>query len=173
MPAAAGAKPFAISRFEISTGDFATFCKLSGQCTAPAGQADLPMTSIAMTEVQQYIAWLSNTTGHVYRLPTDEEWTHVANAPGGSAERDYNCVVELNGRKVRGFSLDNVRAGRPNGWGLYNLAGNAQEWVRSGEGWVARGGAFSDPISGCGPTASRVVGGAADPSTGFRVVREL
>jgi non-specific serine/threonine protein kinase len=173
VPAAAGAKPFAISRFEISTGDFATFCKLSGQCTAPAGQADLPMTSIAMTEVQQYIAWLSNTTGHVYRLPTDEEWTHVANAPGGSAERDYNCVVELNGRKVRGFSLDNVRAGRPNGWGLYNLAGNAQEWVRSGEGWVARGGAFSDPISGCGPTASRVVGGAADPSTGFRVVREL
>jgi formylglycine-generating enzyme required for sulfatase activity len=174
VPAGPGAaKPFAISRFEISGGEFATFCKLSGKCSAPGGQNDLPVTSIATTDAQHYVEWLSSVTGGAYRLPTDAEWTHVAGAPGGSAERDFNCVVELNGQKIRGFGLGNVRSGRPNGWGLYNLAGNAQEWVKSGDGWAARGGAFSDPISQCGPAVTRSVAGTPDPATGFRVVREL
>ncbi|HMN47142.1 MAG TPA: bifunctional serine/threonine-protein kinase/formylglycine-generating enzyme family protein [Povalibacter sp.] len=174
VPAGAGvAKPFAISRFEISAGEFATFCKESGKCNAGGGQADLPATSIPVTDAQQYVAWLSNATGNTYRLPTDAEWTYVAGAPGGSTERDFNCVVELNGQKIRGFGLGNVRSGRPNGWGLYNLAGNAQEWVKTGDGWAARGGAFSDPISQCGPALVRPSSGAADAATGFRVVRDL
>ncbi len=174
VPAGSGAaQPFAISRFEISAGEFATFCKESGKCTATGGQADLPATSIPVTDAQQYVAWLSNASGNTYRLPTDAEWTYVAGAPGGSAERDFNCVVELNGQKIRGFGLGNVRSGRPNGWGLYNLAGNAQEWVKTGDGWAARGGAFSDPISQCGPALSRASSGAADAATGFRVVREI
>ncbi|HEY6644275.1 protein kinase domain-containing protein [Povalibacter sp.] len=174
VPAGTGApQPFAISRFEISVAEFATFCKASGKCNAPAGQADLPVTSIPVSDAQQYVAWLSNVTGHAYRLPADAEWTYAAGAPGGSAERDFNCVVELNGQKIRGFSLSNVRSGRPNGWGLYNLAGNAQEWVKSGNGWSARGGAFSDPISQCGPALSRSAPGTADAITGFRVVREI
>ena len=174
VPAGAGAaKPFAISRFEISAGEFAIFCKESGKCTASAAQADLPVTSIPIADAQQYVAWLNSVTGNAYRLPTDAEWTYAASAPGGSAERDFNCVVELNGQKIRGFGLANVRSGRPNSWGLYNVSGNAQEWVKAGDAWSARGGAFSDPISQCGPALTRPAPGTADAATGFRVVREL
>ena len=112
-------------------------------------------------------------TSAAYRLPSDAEWSYAASAPGGSTERDFNCVVEINGQKIRGFGLGSVRAGRPNSWGLYNMAGNAQEWAKAGDGWNARGGAFSDPISQCGPGLTRPVGGTADAATGFRVVREL
>lgn len=174
IPAGGGvARPFAISRYEVSAGEYSAFCQQSGKCRSPNAQADLPMTSIPVTDAQQYVDWLSATTGFVYRLPTDSEWVYAANAPGGGAERDFNCVVEINGQKIRGFSLGSVRSGRPNGWGLYNQIGNAQEWVKAADGWSTRGGAYSDPISQCGTALNRASTGAADAATGFRVLREL
>ncbi|HKE93531.1 MAG TPA: SUMF1/EgtB/PvdO family nonheme iron enzyme, partial [Povalibacter sp.] len=174
VPAGTGAaKPFAVTRFEVSAAEYGAFCQQSGKCRSQTAQADLPVTAISAADAQQYADWLSTATGFVYRLPTDAEWSYVAGAPGGSAERDFNCVVEINGQKIRGFGLGSVRSGRPNGWGLYNLVGNVQEWVKTGDGWSARGGAFNDPISQCNPNLSRPGSGSADATTGFRLVREL
>lgn len=167
------ARPFAISRYEVSVGEYAAFCQQSQKCRSPGAQADLPATSVAAADAQLYADWLSAATGFVYRLPTDSEWVYAADAPGGSTERNFNCVVEIGGQKIRGFALTNVRSGRPNGWGLYNQIGNAQEWVKAGDGWSARGGAFSDAISQCATTLNRASAGAADAATGFRVLREL
>lgn len=167
------ARPFAISRYEVSVGEYAAFCQQSQKCGSPGAQADLPMTSVAATDAQHYAEWLSATTGFVYRLPTDSEWVYAADAPGGSTERNFNCVVEIGGQKIRGFALASVRSGRPNGWGLYNQIGNAQEWVKAADGWSARGGAFSDAISQCATTLNRASAGTADAATGFRVLREL
>ncbi|MGH8179280.1 MAG: protein kinase domain-containing protein [Steroidobacter sp.] len=174
IPAGSGvARPFAMGRYEISAGEYNAFCRQAGACISSQTQLDAPMTSIAIADAQRYVEWLSAATGFVYRLPTDSEWVHAANAPGGGAVRDFNCVVEINGQKIRGFSLNNVRSGRANGWGLYNQVGNAQEWVKAADGWSARGGAYSDPISRCDATLTRASTGAADAITGFRVVREL
>lgn len=167
------ARPFAISRYEVSVGEYAAFCEQSQKCRSPGTQADLPVTSIAAADAQHYAEWLSAATGFVYRLPTDSEWVYAADAPGGSTERNFNCVVEIGGQKIRGFALASVRSGRPNGWGLYNQIGNAQEWVKAADGWSARGGAFSDAISQCATTLNRASAGAADAATGFRVLREL
>jgi non-specific serine/threonine protein kinase len=173
VPAGDGiAAPYAIGRFEISGADYALYCGQSGRCSA-AGQAGLPLTGISVAEAQQYAQWLSNSTGFTYRLPTDAEWVHAANAPGTGTDRDYNCVVELNGQKIRGFGLVAVREGQSNGWGLLNLFGNAREWVKSAQGWGARGGAYSDPISQCNAGATQASTGTADAVTGLRLVREL
>jgi formylglycine-generating enzyme required for sulfatase activity len=166
-------KPFAIGRYEISVGEYGTYCAASGRCAAPTAQADLPMTTVAASDAQRYVEWLSTQTGATYRLPKESEWLYAANAPGGSAERDFNCVVEIGGQKIRGFGLVSARSGRANGWGLYNYIGNAQEWVETDSGWAARGGAYSDAISRCDTTLHRAGSGAADASTGFRVLREL
>lgn len=167
------ARPFAISRYEVSVGEYDAFCQQSQKCRSSGAQADLPMTSVAAADAQHYAEWLSATTGFAYRLPTDSEWVYAADAPGGSTERNFNCVVEIGGQKIRGFALVSVRSGRPNGWGLYNQVGNAQEWVKAGDGWSARGGAFSDAISLCATTLNRASAGTADAATGFRVLREL
>ena len=66
-----------------------------------------------------------------------------------------------------------VNTGKANGWGLYNYVGNAQEWARSGDGVVARGGAFEDTFSKCTISLEKPHGGGADESTGFRVLLEL
>jgi non-specific serine/threonine protein kinase len=179
IPAGGGiAQPFAMSRYEISVADFNAFCGTSDGCEAAGGADDLPATSIRVEDAQRYAEWLSAITGAVYRLPTEAEWTHAASAASAagasaSTQRDFNCVVEIGGQKIRGFALTSVRSGRPNSWGLFNPIGNAQEWVKTAAGWSVRGGAYTDPISECSADLARASSGAPDPTTGFRVVREV
>jgi hypothetical protein len=77
------------------------------------------------------------------------------------------------GEVISGHTLIGVRSGKQNGWGLANYAGNARELVRSGQSLAARGGAYIDPLTECGPEFDAAHSGQADPLTGFRLVREL
>lgn len=172
-PVSAGGQPFAIGRTEVSNAEYSQFCARVGHCTVSGLPAN-PVTSISLADAQRYMDWLSQVTGATYRLPTDSEWTQAANAQGGATDRSsVNCVIQFGGKQVRGFSLDTVLSGTPNAWGVYNYAGNAQEWVRSGSSVSARGGAYSDNVSQCTPATSRPHSGSADPITGFRVLREI
>jgi len=176
VPAPPGGRVFAIGRTELSNKDFALYCKSTGKCAVPPGSPELPVTSISVAEARRYLEWLSQTSGATYRLPTDAEWTFAANAQGAADPgglRSVNCVMQANGTQVAGFSLQNVTSGTPNAWGLYNYAGNAQEWVQTGGAVTARGGAYSDPLSQCTASSSRPHSGNADPVTGFRVLREI
>ena len=173
IPGLAGGQSFAIGRTEVSNGDYGIYCSQKG-CKAPGGPASMPLTSISLTEAQRYLEWLSKTTGAKYRLPTDEEWTHAAGASGSNPdESSINCVVELNGRRLRGIELEKVMSGPQNGWGVYDYVGNVQEWVTTGNSVAARGGAYTDRLAQCTPDMKRVHSGSADGITGFRVLREI
>jgi formylglycine-generating enzyme required for sulfatase activity len=117
----------------------------------------------------------SRQNGHqvLYRLPTATEWEHAATANGQQPERQFNCRVLSAGEVIAGHDLVNARSGKPNGWGLANYAGNAREWVRNDQGLAARGGAYDDPLTECGPEHDEIHSGEADALTGFRLVREL
>jgi len=168
-------RPFAVGRGEVSSADYGVYCSQTGRCSPPGAPPPMPITSISLADAQRYTEWLSQVTGATYRLPTDAEWTHAASAAGAGSSGDssINCVVELGGKRVRGNMLDGARSGTPNGWGLYNYVGNAQEWTSSGGSVSVRGGAFTDNLSMCTPAYSRPHSGKADAVTGFRVVREL
>lgn len=65
-----------------------------------------------------------------YRLPTEAEWEYVASATSstaypGSAVLDDVAWTGLNS----GLHPHPVKQKRPNGWGLFDLAGNIAEWV--------------------------------------------
>ena len=169
VPAPPNGRPFAIGRYELSNSQFASYCAATGKCKANTSAPDLPVTSISLQEAQDYLAWLSRESGAVYRLPTSAEWVYAAEAgtPGGE-HHDANC--EKPGITV---SMLPVSSGDHNAWGLYNYSGNAQEWVRSGAGVEARGGAYTDSFSNCTPTEVRPQSGAPDAITGFRVLREV
>jgi serine/threonine protein kinase len=172
--------PFAISKYEISGSDFSDYCKSTGRCRSLSTiQATLPLTSISAKEAEEYARWLSEgaskTAGHkiVYRLPTEEEWEHAANAAGAPLARKYNCRVTAAGSVISGYALVDAASGEDNGWGLANHVGNAQEWVRTAAGLKARGGSYQDPISRCDVSISRSHSGQPDGITGFRLVREM
>lgn len=165
--------PFAIGKYEVSMGDFNPFCRATGQCSIREGNADLPVTNVPFTQMQAYVAWLAETTGKEYRIPTAGEWVYAANADNPGAVRDFNCRVSQGSQIIKGLTLLEIQSGRPNPWGLTNHVGNAQEVVRNGSGISARGGAFQDSLSSCDITLSKDYSGAANEVTGFRVVRNI
>ncbi len=168
------AQPYAIGKYEITVGDFNNFCKSKATCSVVTDrERNLPMTGISIDQANEYVTWLSNRTGKNYRLPTVEEWTYAAEAGGQQPRKDYNCRVEQSGQVLKGQSTMGVNTGKANGWGLYNYVGNAQEWVNTGGGVVARGGAFEDTFSKCAISLEKPHGGTPDASTGFRVLLEL
>ncbi|MCP4044033.1 MAG: SUMF1/EgtB/PvdO family nonheme iron enzyme, partial [Gammaproteobacteria bacterium] len=167
-------KPFAISKYEISVSDFNLYCKLSGSCPGiPGKDGKLPVTNITLQQAEAYAKWLTEKTGNLYRLPKENEWAYAATAKGPPKKRDFNCRVTLGGNLIKGHAMMNVRAGVQNGWGLKHFLGNAQEWVMNGSGVVARGGAYTDPLSKCKLSLTRQHSGKADDITSFRLVMEI
>lgn len=171
-PGSGIARPYAISRQEVSVGQWNAYCRLSGNCSPRAGQNEqYPITNISVSDANAYVAWLSQGTNHVYRLPTDLEWEHAARATG-SASISPNCINPQAG--LLGDSLLEVNRGGQNAWGVMNYEGNAQEWVVGASGgYEARGGSYKDRLGNCGIEMSSPHSGTADGVTGFRLLREL
>lgn len=171
IPRGNGSSEFAMSRFEISVKDFRLYCKDGGACGEIGSNDSLPVSGVSLELVNGYLQWLSSKTGRRYRLPTPAEWEFAARANDPKAIVDANCTLVVSGTKMKGLSPLSVNSGKPNGWGLYNMVGNVQEWVQGG---AARGGAYSDPIEMCTPMLEKPQpGGGEIRVTGFRVVREL
>ena len=117
-----------------------------------------------------YADWLTQRSGHRYRLPTRAEWEHVARA--GKPDPNRNCQVRVAGVS-RGKQTVPVTSGAQNELGLVNLFGNVRELAMDDDRPVALGGSYADPISACDIGAMNSVSSAGDPSTGMRLVREV
>ena len=172
--AVAGARPFAISKYEITVREYNAYCSASGSCPGFEAPDDLvPVTHISITDARDYAGWLSQQTGRSYRLPSAIEWEHAARAETGAIRWNFNCQVREGGKLVSGVSLQPVAAGTDNNWGLRNYIGNAREWVDAGGALEARGGAYTDAKENCSVTARVAHSGEPDNITGMRLVRAV
>lgn len=168
------AAPYAITKYEISVGNYDVYCKLSRRCKVITGRSvNLPLTNVSYATAKAYAAWLSAHTGYRYAIPSNRQWTHAAEATGGGSPGNYNCQVRIGGKLIKGFGLVDVQIGQPNSWGLVNYVGNAQEWVRDRKGLEVRGGSYLDRLSQCGIGLTEPSNGSPNPATGFRLVRSL
>lgn len=115
-----------------------------------------------------------------FRLPTAVEWDLAANAwssihPWGSSE-DPQVVAQY----AVWNAIDPAMVGsrHPTGPGLFDLAGNAREWVYRNRGmlddltsWQVKGGSFLDATTtNLGTAAQWETGTSASRSIGFRIV---
>jgi len=114
------------------------------------GHVGFPCISPSYLSVQQFCEWLSAKTGRSYRLPTAAEWTAMCEQSGIDPKNcgDFAWVKENSGEKTH--KLASKKADK---LGLYDLLGNACEWVNDGSklGAVA-GGSYLDSMAdlGCG-----------------------
>ncbi len=166
--------PFAVSKYEISNSDINHYCKATNECAISTGtEQQLPAVNISLKTAQSYTQWLSQATKSKYRLPTSIEWQHAANAAGLQPRKDFNCRLTLGSKQIKGLNFVNAQSGKPNGWGLINYVGNAQEFSIDDGNIYANGGAYTDSFSQCGTNLKRRHNGEADNITGFRVIKEL
>ncbi|MCW8126049.1 bifunctional serine/threonine-protein kinase/formylglycine-generating enzyme family protein [Microbulbifer halophilus] len=168
-------KPLVVGKYEISNGDYRHFCESTGQCDdlSSLGPDNMPLNNISLAQAQAYIDWLSEQTGHQYRLPTEREWFAAASAGGQGEVADRNCYLKYGGIE-KGAELVAVSSGGGNSFGLVNPVGNVQEWAYGADGsLLAVGGSREDAMSRCLATTKRFHDGQADLVTGFRVARDL
>jgi formylglycine-generating enzyme len=141
---------------------------------APRDRRDHPVTLVRWEDAIAYCGWLSGATGKIIRLPSEAEWEKAAR--GGLEGKRYpwgdaidsgkaNFHTDAGSGIVRGTSP--CRSFPPNGYGLFDIAGNVWEWVRD---WHSASYYATSPLHGpTGPRegALRVVRGgswlAADP----------
>ena len=94
-----------------------------------------PVHNVSWEDTAQYLAWLSRTTGHVYRLPSEAEWEYAARA--GTTTRYWwgdvvgvalaNCA-DCGGTQDAQGPLP-VDALRPNPFGLLDMLGGVAQWT--------------------------------------------
>jgi formylglycine-generating enzyme required for sulfatase activity len=127
----------AVGRFEVTFADWDK-CATGGGCTgnpepsdAGVGRGRNPVVNVSWRDTQEYVAWLTSKTGNRYRLLSDAEWEYAARAgtstafaPGDSLSPEQANFNNSRGRPVA------VGSYPANAFGLYDVHGNASEWVQ-------------------------------------------
>lgn len=158
---------------------------------------DMPAVCVSWQDATDYASWLSQQSGHTYRLPTLAEWQLLASQTDRKSCGQQNLAGrEFPDKKeaVSYYDCDDgyphlapVRAFQPSSLGLYGLNDNAAEWL-SGCEEPGKLKSFFSPDKPCGknPVAglswvsdqqadgqvSLIDYGDAFTHIGFRLVRE-
>ncbi|NRB40903.1 MAG: SUMF1/EgtB/PvdO family nonheme iron enzyme [Pseudomonadales bacterium] len=134
---------FSISQFEISVAEFDRFSRAQQRPLANNNKRDRnlhPVVNISWQDAVDYSQWLSQETGEIYRLASEAQWEYAAKAGQHKhfpwqdekiSSGQANCKRGCDSTWVGVFSASTapIDSYSPNAWGLYNMAGNAAEWV--------------------------------------------
>jgi len=197
-------EPFYLAAYETSNAQYARFLKATGH-QAPLYWEDKnlnapnqPVVGVTWKDAVAYTQWLTQTSGMPHRLPTEQEWEAAARGgltgqpfPWGGEAPDAGRVFRANFRNDRtardGFLFSApVGSFPPNGYGLYDMAGNVAEWCldqyvpaasgpfKPGLLRLLKGGSwFSQARDLRGAARQSAVPDYADGYIGFRVVRPV
>mgnify|MGYP000976193310 CR=1 FL=1 len=109
---------------------------------------------VSAKSAEEFCKWLSVKSGRGYRLATEDEWEYAAR---GGAETRYPWGDDAVRSREFAWTDANsegtthaARTKQPNGYGLYDMIGNAREWVEGRDGQpVLKGGGYRDGAESC------------------------
>ena len=130
---------------QVTAGEYAR-CADDGGCpkiTSTSAMADRPMVGVSWRDATAYAEWMTNKTGLLHRLPTDEEWVFAA----GEKARDEALPLvdpvdpaqawiaryeaEANRARPGALAPQPVGSFGRNENGLQDIGGNVWEWTNT------------------------------------------
>ena len=115
-------------------------------------EPDQPVVFVTWAQATKYAKWLSEKTGHTFRLPTEAEWEYAARAGSSTArfwgEKSKDACIYANVQDevasttfdwhwpnhqcTDGYAVSSpVGQFQPNAFGLFDMLGNVWEWTCS------------------------------------------
>jgi formylglycine-generating enzyme required for sulfatase activity len=131
---------FQLGRTEVTLGQFKAFIRATGRTDlltldfvrANAQGNNAPVVYVSWHDAQAFVDWLNRTEGSGWRLPTEAEWEYACRAGArglycatGAQASDGAWHMENSAGRQRV-----VATRQPNVWGLFDMSGNAYEWVQ-------------------------------------------
>lgn len=129
-------KSFRMSETEITNAQFEEFMPEHRALRGKDGlsfEDDEAVVNVSYDDATAYCRWLSEKSGKDFRLPTEAEWEYACRAgtytlfhtgDGLPESMQKNQKTE---RDLVSVSLATARS-EPNGFGLYDMHGNVEEW---------------------------------------------
>ena len=130
---------------QVTSREYAS-CVDDGGCPRvphAAAMVDRPMVGVSWRDATAYAEWITNKTGIVHRLPTDEEWTFAAGEKIGDdalplvdpldPAQAWIARYDVEANRARPGALDPQPAGTfgRNRNGLNDMGGNVWEWTNT------------------------------------------
>lgn len=145
---------FHIQKYEVTQGDFELFMSVTGyepsnnfyekrrQDNPERYKKNLPAVA-SWTDAERFCDWLGDKSSKPVRLPTEAQWEFAARARGqllryatenGEAEKDVTIAAPPSSSRLNSLSDNEILpkppgSFPPNSVGLYDMSGNAAEWV--------------------------------------------
>ncbi|MGM0943977.1 MAG: formylglycine-generating enzyme family protein [Bacteroidota bacterium] len=126
-----------IGTYEVTVAQYRAFCEEMGRDMPKqpkdGGLDNHPIVNVSYFDAMEYCDWLSEKFGGIWRLPTDTEWEYAAR--GGIESKGYiysgsNKVDQVSWNTNNSDNgVQSVGLKMPNELGIYDMTGNASEWV--------------------------------------------
>jgi len=129
-------KPFYMGTYEVTQEQYEA---VMGSNPSEFKGPHKPVHHVSWVEATTFCEKVSQKTGRRVRLPTEAEWEYAcrAGSKGWFRCRDWQIIVEYakcletppRNSDVPQMGPAPVGSYKPNAWGLYDMHGNAKEWV--------------------------------------------
>ncbi|CAL9412511.1 formylglycine-generating enzyme family protein [Streptomyces sp. NPDC057838] len=135
-------RDFWIGRYPVTNEEYRQFLADTGHPGRPAtwylgaypyDRSNHPVAGVRAEDADAYAAWLSDRTGHPWRLPTEAEWEYAAKGPDGGAF-PWGGTFDASAANTRetGVHTTTPVGAFPAGvspFGAHDMAGNVEEFT--------------------------------------------
>jgi formylglycine-generating enzyme required for sulfatase activity len=119
-----------VSAFPVTLGQWRRFRPLEIFDSKDERVDQLPVQRVSFEDAEEFCEILSKEDGITYRLPTEAEWEYAARGSIEGAEYPWGDEIADESRCNYLYSQGvPVASYPPNGFGLFDMAGNCQEWT--------------------------------------------